>query len=288
MQIGFIGLGIMGRPMALNLIKAGHSLAVYNRTTEKCRPLIEAGARAATSPRGAAEGSAIVITIVSDTPDVESVLFGPGGVSEGIGAGAVLIDMSTISPKATVGFARRLAENGCEMLDAPVTGGEKGAIERTLTIMAGGKREVFDRCLGVLEAMGKNIVYTGPSGNGQKTKLVNQVICACNIVSMTEGLRFAELSGLDLDTTFKVVSSGSAASWILSNLGARILQNDFAPGFLIRLQQKDLRLVHESISDLGAEFPGTDLAYSLFTDALARDLGEQGTQGLINLYRKHD
>jgi len=274
--------------MALNLVKAGHSLAVYNRTTEKCRPLIEAGARGAASPRGAAEGSEIVITIVSDTPDVESVLFGPGGVSEGIGAGAVLIDMSTISPKATAGFARRLAERGSEMLDAPVTGGEKGAIEGTLTIMAGGKRDVFDRCLAVLQAMGKNVVYAGPSGNGQKTKLVNQVICACNIVSMTEGLRLAELSGLDLETTYKVVSSGSAASWLLSNLGARILQNDFAPGFLIRLQQKDLRLVRESVSELGAEFPGTDLAYSLFTDALARDLGEQGTQGLINLYRKHD
>src|SRR5215469_2294539 len=286
MQIGFIGLGIMGRPMALNLIKAGHSLVVYNRTSEKCRPLIEAGARAAASPRGAAEGSEIVITIVSDTPDVESVLFGPGGVSEGIGAGAVVIDMSTVSPKATVRLARRLAEYGCEMIDAPVTGGEKGAIEGTLTIMAGGKREVFDRCLGVLQAMGKNIVYTGPSGNGQKSKLVNQIICACNIVSMTEGLRFAELSGLDPETTFKVVSSGSAASWILSNLGARILQNDFAPGFLIKLQQKDLRLVEESIRELGDEFPGTDLAYRLFTEALARDLGEQGTQGLINLYRK--
>src|SRR5262249_3770625 len=184
MQIGFIGLGIMGKPMALNLIKSGHSLTVYNRTVEKCRPLIEAGASAATSARGAAEGSEIVITIVSDTPDVESVLFGPGGVSEGIAPGAVLIDMSTISPKATVGLARRLAERGCEMLDAPVTGGEKGAIEGTLTIMTGGKREVFDRCLEVLEAMGKNVVYTGPSGNGQKTKLVNQVICACNIVSM--------------------------------------------------------------------------------------------------------
>src|SRR5262245_41851260 len=228
MQIGFIGLGIMGRPMALNLIKAGHSLTVYNRTTEKCRPLIDAGAAAAATPGGAAEGSEIVITIVSDTPDVESVLFGPGGVSEGIGRGATVIDMSTISPKATVEFASSLADRGCEMLDAPVTGGEKGAIEGTLTIMAGGKRDVFDRCLGVLQAMGKNIVYAGPAGNGQKTKLVNQVICACNIVSMAEGLRFAELSGLDVETTFKVVSSGSAASWILSNLGARILQNDFA------------------------------------------------------------
>jgi 3-hydroxyisobutyrate dehydrogenase len=288
MRIGFIGLGIMGRPMALNLIKAGHTLTVYNRTREKCRPLIEAGARPANSAGEAAHGSEIVITIVSDTPDVESVLFGPGGVHEGIGPGAVVVDMSTISPKATVGFARRLTELGAEMLDAPVTGGEKGAIEATLTIMAGGKREVFDKCLPLFQKMGKNVVYCGPGGNGQKTKLVNQIICACNIVSMAEGLRFAELSGLDLETTFKVVSSGSAASWILSNLGAKILQGDFSPGLLIKLQQKDLRLVRESISELGDEFPGTDLAYSLFTDALTRGLGEQGTQGLINLYRKKD
>jgi len=286
MRIGFIGLGIMGKPMALNLIKAGHSLTVYNRTPVKCSPLVDAGARRADSPREAAEGSEIVITIVSDTPDVESVLFGPGGVAEGAGDGAIVIDMSTISPNATIGFAKRLSEQRCEMLDGPVTGGEKGAIEGTLTIMVGGKRDVFEKCLGVFQAMGKNIVYTGPSGNGQKTKLVNQIICACNIVSMTEGLRFAELSGLDLETTFKVVSSGSAASWILSNLGSRILQNDYSPGFLIKLQQKDLRLVEESIREMDNEFPGTDLAYRLFTDALARDLGEQGTQGLINLYRK--
>ncbi|HKF59564.1 MAG TPA: NAD(P)-dependent oxidoreductase [Blastocatellia bacterium] len=286
MRIGFIGLGIMGKPMALNLIKAGHSLTVYNRTPVKCSPLVDAGARRADSPREAAEGSEIVITIVSDTPDVESVLFGPGGVAEGAGDGAIVIDMSTISPNATIGFAKRLSEQRCEMLDGPVTGGEKGAIEGTLTIMVGGKRDVFEKCLGVFQAMGKNIVYTGPSGNGQKTKLVNQIICACNIVSMTEGLRFAELSGLDLETTFRVVSSGSAASWILSNLGGRILQNDFSPGFLIKLQQKDLRLVEESIRELDNEFPGTDLAYRLFTEALARDLGEQGTQGLINLYRK--
>ena len=286
MRIGFIGLGIMGRPMAMNLMKAGHSLTVYNRTPVKCRPLVDAGARRADSPHEAAEGCEIVITIVSDTPDVESVLFGQGGVADGAGQGTVVIDMSTVSAKATVGFAKRLSERGCEMLDAPVTGGEKGAIEGTLTIMAGGKRDVFDKCLGVFQAMGRNIVYTGPSGSGQKTKLVNQIICACNILSMTEGLRFAELSGLDLETTFKVVSSGSAASWILSNLGSRILQNDYSPGFLIKLQQKDLRLVEESIKELGDEFPGTDLAYRLFTEALSRDLGEQGTQGLINLYRK--
>jgi 3-hydroxyisobutyrate dehydrogenase len=171
------------------------------------------------------------------------------------------------------------------MLDAPVTGGEKGAIDGTLTIMVGGDRDPFDRCLAVFQAMGKNVVYVGKNGNGQKTKLVNQVICACNILSMVEGLRFAGLNGLDLETTLEVVSSGAAGSWMLSNLAPRILQNDFAPGFLLRLQQKDLRLVRETIQKIKTSFPATELAYNLFTEAVAKGLGEQGTQGLINLYK---
>jgi 3-hydroxyisobutyrate dehydrogenase len=225
----------------------------------------------------------VVITIVSDTPDVEAVLFGSGGLFHGDLQHKIVIDMSTISPGATVEFARRLAEKGCEMLDAPVSGGEKGAIDATLSIMVGGKREVFDRCLPIFNAMGKTIAYTGQNGNGQKTKLVNQIICASNIVSMTEGLRFARLAGLDMETTLKLVSSGAAASWMLSNLAPRILKDDFAPGFMIKLQQKDLRLVRETIQSIGAELPGTELAYRLFTEAVAAGLGEQGTQGLINL-----
>lgn len=284
MRIGFIGLGIMGRPMALNLIKAGFGLTVYNRTAAKCQPLVTAGARQANSAREVAERSDVTICIVSDTPDVESVLFGAHGVSEGLAKKAVVIDMSTISPDATISFAARLRELGCEMLDAPVTGGEKGAIEGTLGIMAGGRRDVFDTCSPILEAMGKTIVYTGPNGNGQKTKLVNQIICALNILAMTEGLRFAKSSGLDLEITLRAVSSGAAGSWMLSNLAPRILQNDFAPGFLIRLQQKDLRLCSEAIHSTGQDFDGTDLVYRLFTEAVSRGLGEQGTQGLMNLW----
>ena len=285
MQIGFIGLGIMGKPMALNLMKAGFSLVVYNRTASKCAPLAEAGASVARSPQEVAASSDVIVTVVSDTPDVESVLFGKQGVRHGLKRGQIVIDMSTISPAATVEFARRLAEKGCHMLDAPVSGGEKGAIEGTLTIMVGGDRDLFDRCLPIFQAMGKNVVYVGENGNGQKTKLVNQVICACNILSMEEGLRFAGLNGLNLETTLTVVSSGAAGSWMLSNLAPRILQNDFAPGFLIRLQQKDLRLVREIIQRIEGSFPATELAYSLFTEAVAKGLGEQGTQGLINLYK---
>ena len=285
MHIGFIGLGIMGKPMALNLIKAGFKLTVYNHTADKCRPLVEAGANEARSPGEVAEAADTVITIVPDTPDVESVLFGKDGIQQGLRKGQVIIDMSTISPTATESFAQRLKELEGEMLDAPVTGGEKGAIEGSLAIMVGGRRETFDRCLPVFEVLGKTIVYAGGNGAGQKTKLVNQILCAQHIVAMVDGLRFARLSGLDLDATLRIVSSGAAGSWMLSNLAPRILKDDFAPGFTIKLQQKDLRLVREAIEETGAPFPAAELTYELFTEAVEAGLGEQGTQGMINLFK---
>ena len=285
MHIGFIGLGIMGKPMALNLVKAGFELTVYNRTADKCRPLVEAGANQAGSPGEVAEVADTVVTIVSDTPDVEAVLFGEDGIRKGLREGHVVIDMSTISPAATLSFGQRLKEFGVEMLDAPVTGGEKGAIEGSLAIMVGGRRETFDRCLPIFQAMGKTIVYAGGSGAGQKTKLVNQILCAQHIVAMVDGLRFARLAGLNLDATLKIVSSGAAGSWMLSNLAPRILKHDFAPGFTIKLQQKDLRLVHEAIEEIGAKFPAAELTYSLFTEAVEAGLGELGTQGMINLFK---
>lgn len=284
MRIGFIGLGIMGRPMALNLVKAGYALTVHNRTPSKCQPLVQAGARVADSPREVASRSDVIITMVSDTPDVEAVLFGPAGVCEGIQPGTIVIDMSTVSPAATVEWAHRLREKDCELLDAPVTGGEKGARDATLTIMVGGSRSAYEQCLPIFHALGKTVIYTGPSGSGQKTKLVNQVICALNILAMVEGLQMARVIGLDLETTLRVVSSGAAASWMLTQLGPKILQNDFTPGFMIRLQHKDLRLVQELLRPLGLSLPGTELAFSLFSDAVARGLGEQGTQALIRLF----
>ena len=181
-----------------------------------------------------------------------------------------------------------VGQGGIEMLDAPVTGGEKGAIEGTLAIMVGGKRETFDRCLPIFQAMGKSIVYAGQSGSGQKTKLVNQILCAQHIVAMADGLRFARQSGLDMETTLKAVSGGAAASWMLSNLAPRILQNDFAPGFTIKLQQKDLRLVREALQEMIGTYPATELAYALFTEAVAKGLGEQGTQAFINLFKDED
>lgn len=288
MNVGFIGLGIMGKPMAMNLMKAGFALTVYNRTAAKCGPLVDAGAAAVTSPREAAECSDVVVTVVSDTPDVEAVLFGEEGIWYGVKDGQILIDMSSISPAETQRFAARLRDKKVEMLDAPVTGGEKGAIEGTLAIMVGGKRETFDRCLPVLQAMGKTIAYAGQSGSGQKTKLVNQILCAQHIIAMADGLRFARLSGLDMETTLKVVSGGAAGSWMLSNLAPKILQNDFAPGFMIKLQQKDLRLVREALQEMRGTYPATELAYVLFSEAVASGLGELGTQGFINLFSDED
>src|SRR4030095_11771537 len=206
MRIGLIGLGIMGRPMALNLVKAGFPLTVYNRTAAKCKPLIDAGAVSVSSTQEVARSSDVVITIVSDTPDVESVLFGKEDVASGLREGQIVIDMSSISPSATETFAARLREHRVDMLDAPVTGGEKGAIEGTLAIMVGGRRETFEKCLPIFQAMGRTILYTGENGTGQKTKLVNQLLCAQHIVAMSDGLRFARESGLDLETTLKVVT----------------------------------------------------------------------------------
>lgn len=285
MKLGFIGLGIMGAPMSANLLKAGYEVTVYNRTHEKAEKLRNLGARVADSPKQVASQTDVIITMVSDTPDVQEVLFGANGVAEGLAPGKIVIDMSTISPEATQTFAARIAALGCELLDAPVSGGEPGAIARTLTIMVGGSPAAFEKCRPVLSAMGKNIVHVGASGSGQCTKMVNQVICSLNIIAMTEGLLLAQHTGLDLTRTLQVVAGGAAGSWMLNHLAPRILQNDFAPGFMIKLQQKDLRLAMELLEGSEETFPGTVLAHQLFSQAVAHGLGEQGTQGLINLMR---
>ena len=284
MKVGFAGLGIMGAPMAANLIGAGFELNVYNRTPGKCAALEQLGAKAYPTPSTLASASEVVVTIVSDTPDVEAVVFGENGLAEGLEPGSVVIDMSTISPTRTVEFASRLADQQVDMLDAPVSGGDKGAIAGTLSIMVGGEQEAFNRCLPLFEAMGKNIIYTGPSGNGQKTKLVNQVVGSLNLLAMIEGLRMADRAGLDPQRTLDAVGAGAAGSWMWTHLGPRVVRRDFAPGFMIRLHQKDLRLATEFARDLGIDMPGTALSHELFTEALHKGLGEQGNQGLYQLW----
>lgn len=269
--------------MSRNLLGAGHEVTVWNRTREKCRAAEEAGAEVADSLADLARAGDVIVICVSDTPDVEAILFGDGGLSEGLSAGQVVVDMSTISPQATEGFAARLAELGVEMLDAPVSGGETGAINAALAIMCGGKEEVFARVKPAFEAMGENIVYCGPSGNGQRVKAVNQVICALNILAVSEGMLFAKRAGLDLETVHKVVSSGAAGSWMLSNLGPKMIAGDWSPGFMVRLQAKDMRIAADAIKALGGPLEGTDLTTRLFNEAEEKGLGDEGTQALVKL-----
>ena len=280
-RIGFIGLGIMGEPMCRNLMKAGYACTVNTRTKSRAEKLLSEGAVWSDSPKDTAEKSDVIITIVTDTPDVEKVILGEGGIIEGINPGSVVIDMSTISPSATRNMAAALKEKGSDMLDAPVSGGDTGAIAGTLSIMVGGKQEVFDRCLPVFEAMGKSINLIGDHGAGQMTKLCNQVAVSVANLAMAEALILAARAGLDMEKMLAAISGGAAGSWQLSNLAPRIIKRDFDPGFMVKLQQKDLRLVLGAASELGLGLPGTSLAHQLFNAVEAAGEGDEGTQALV-------
>jgi 3-hydroxyisobutyrate dehydrogenase len=285
-RVGFIGLGIMGLPMARNILKAGFPLTVHNRTRSKEDELVAAGAQSADSPKAVSQASDIVVSIVTDSPDVEAVVLGPDGIIEGARQGLVHIDMSTISPQVTQDVAARLAEKGAQMLDAPVSGGDVGAQAGTLSIMVGGPREAFDRCLPIFEAMGKNIVYCGESGMGQNTKLTNQIVAVGNILGMCEGLIFAAKAGLDLPTMQKAVVAGAAGSWMMNNLAPRIFKGNFTPGFMIRLQQKDLRLALEAAEAMDLPLPGTSMIHQLFRSAQAAGDGDAGTQAVVKVLER--
>ena len=279
-----VGLGIMGNPMAANLIDTGHKLKVYCRTRSKCDAISAKGAVLCDSPARVAAETDVFISMLPDTADVEAVLFAPDGAAAELRPGSIAVDMSTISPSATMSFSERLAKSGVSMLDAPVSGGELGAQNGTLSIMAGGSREIFERCLPIFRALGKKIVHAGPSGSGQKTKFVNQVVGALNLLATVEGIRLAQAAGLDLPNTLSAIASGSAGSWMWANLGSKIVTADFAPGFSIRLQEKDLRLAREFLDELKMEAPGTALTYELFARSRERGLGGEGNQGLYNLW----
>jgi 3-hydroxyisobutyrate dehydrogenase len=280
-RIGFIGLGIMGRSMAQNLLKAGFQVAVYNRSRPPVDLLVSKGASAAPSPRSVAERSDVVITMVTDSEAVKDVVLGKGGVIEGAREGLVLIDMSTISPSATRSVSAALAAKGATMLDAPVSGGDTGAREGTLTIMVGGDADVFEDCLPVLQAMGKKVVHMGATGAGQVTKLANQILVACNMIGVCECLNFAKRSGLDVEKLIDSLSAGAASSWALVNLGPRMAKRDFAPGFKVKLLQKDLRYVLASADEVDAALPATALVHQLYKRLEEEGLGEAGTQALL-------
>jgi 3-hydroxyisobutyrate dehydrogenase len=283
-RVGFVGLGIMGRPMSENLIKAGYELTVYNRTSRpSTAQLVSMGAKVASSPKQVAQESDVVITNVTDTPDVEQVILGPGGVIEGAKKGLIVIDMSTISPSATRKIAERLSSAGASMLDAPVSGGEKGAKEGTLTIMVGGPQEAYDACLPIFQAMGKKVTRMGESGAGQLTKLANQILVACSMLAVSECMVFAKKAGLDQKKVIDALGAGAASSWTLLNLAPRAVDRDFAPGFKVKLLQKDLKLVLSAASELKVALPNTSIAQQLYNSLEAEGRSEDGTQRLLEI-----
>ncbi len=285
-KTAFIGTGIMGAPMAGNLLKAGYELNIHTRTKSKAKALLDEGAGWFDSPAEAVEGVDFVITCLPDTPDVEDVLLGSGGVIEAARPGLICIDTSTISPEFTKELSQKLREKGSHLLDAPISGGQVGAQNATLSIMVGGSREIFDKALPMLEAVGRTITYCGQSGSGQLTKLVNQVMVIHTIMSISEGLAFAEKAGLDLETTLKVTSGGAAQSHSLVNLGPKIIKGDLGPAFMVDLQLKDLRLVAEYAARIGQPLPGTALAKELLSTLQAWGRGRDGTQALVDVIRK--
>ena len=285
-RIGFIGTGIMGKPMAHNLLKARYSLIVHNRTKSKTQQLLSEGASWAESPANVANNSDIVITCLPDTPDVRQVFLGESGVIEAAKPGLVCIDMSTISPAATKEMGVTLAAKGVTLIDAPISGGEIGAIEAKLSIMMGGPKDAVEKVRPIMEVMGRAVTYCGPLGSGQITKLANQIMVIHTIMSIAEGFAFAEKAGLGLETTLKVTSAGAAGSHSLKALGPKIIAGDFKPAFMVDLQQKDLRLVIEYAEQLEQPLPGVALARQLLAVLQAHGRGRDGTQAMVDVIRQ--
>jgi len=289
-KIGFIGLGIMGRPMALNLKRSGFELYVHARRAESMNPLATAGAIACANPSEVARQADVIFTMVSDTPDVEQVILGERGVLEGVRAGSLVVDMSTISPSATRAMADRLGEQGVDMLDAPVSGGEAGAVNGTLSIMVGGSEEAFARAKPLFEVMGKNVVHVGTSGAGQVCKSCNQVVIANTIAGVGEAILLARASGVDPAKVREALLGGFAGSKVLEVHGQRMIDGNYEPGFKARLHQKDMRIVMESAHELGLSLPGAAVVAQHINALMGRGLGEldssaiyrvqEGTSGL--------
>lgn len=280
MNIGFIGLGVMGRPMAGHLIEAGHSLTL-SRVKEPSQYLVDKGGKAAATPKAVAEASEIVILMVPDTPDVEAVLFGADGVAEGLKPGTLVIDMSSISPVATKEFAKRIEALGCDYLDAPVSGGEVGAKNAALTIMVGGRQAAFDRALPVFQKLGKTITLIGGSGDGQTAKVANQIVVGLTIEAIAEALTFAKVAGADVSKVREALMGGLAASRILEVHGERMIKRTFDPGFRIRLHRKDLTLAVDAAKSLNLMLPNAAATQQLMNSAVARGDGDKDHSALI-------
>ena len=286
MDVGFIGLGLMGRPMALNLIKAGHRVHVWSRRRESMQPLLDAGAGDCASAAEVARRASITISMVADAPDVEQVTLGPDGVADGARAGHIHIDMSTIAPAAAQSIATRLAARGIVALDAPVSGGEPGAIAATLTIMVGGEAEAFERVQPLFEAMGKSITRIGEAGAGQVAKACNQIITGVGVASVAEALNFAAKSGVDGAKVREALLGGFAYSRILENHGQRMLARNFKPGFKAWMHQKDVRIVMDEAHRLGLALPTAAATMQLFNAMAGSGLGEDDSNAMLKLLER--
>ena len=282
-NVGFIGLGVMGRPMALNLIKGGYRLRVYGRRAETMVPLAEAGATACGSPEEAARGCDVIFTMVTNTRDVLEVVLGERGIIAGARPGAILVDMGTISPAATRMIAARLAEAGLEALDAPVSGGGIGAVNGTLSIMAGGKPEIFARVKPLFACMGKSIVHIGPNGAGQVAKACNQIVMLMTLQGLAEAFTFARGNGLDLERVYESLAGGAAECRIREVLGKRIVERNYAPGIEARLHYKDIQIVLNEAHTLGMALPGTAIVTQMFNALIGRGGGNQDSSQLAEV-----
>jgi 2-hydroxy-3-oxopropionate reductase len=291
MQVGFIGLGIMGQPMARNLLKAGFPLVVATRTPGKAAAFAQENAslgnvQAAETPAQVAAVCDIIVNIVTDTPDVVEVAYGANGLFGSAKPGTIIIDMSTISPSVTRDLAAKASKQELFWLDAPVSGGEKGAIEGTLTIMVGGAPEAVGKAQPVLNAMGKRITHFGAPGNGQAAKLCNQIMVAVNLMAVCETMTFARKAGLDLNLLHQALTGGAANSWALDVLGKKMIDRDFKPAFMVKLQQKDLRLVMDAANRNHTALPAAGLAHQMLAAVEAEGRGEDGTQSLVRIFER--
>jgi 2-hydroxy-3-oxopropionate reductase len=281
-KIGFVGLGIMGKPMSRNLIKAGYSLSVFDVVQSSVSELAQSGATPATSCKEAAAASGVIITMLPDGPEVEVAVLGPAGVLEGAKPGSIVVDMSSISPIVAQKVAAACEAKGVEFLDAPVSGGEPKAIDATLAIMAGGKPEVFERVLPILQKLGASVTLTGPVGAGNVTKLANQIMVACNIAAMSEALVLATKAGLDPEVVFNAVKGGLAGSTVLNAKAPMVISRNFKPGFRIKLHQKDLRNALLAAESLKVPLPLTSVVQQMLMSLMNDGKGDLDHSAIVN------
>lgn len=285
-EIGFIGLGVMGSSLSGHLISAGYDLRVTARSREKAKGILERGARWVEFPAELASQCDVVFTMVGSPCDVESLYFGAEGLLSGLRPGTLLVDMTTSSPKLAVRISKEAKTRGGGALDAPVSGGDRGAREATLSIMVGGEPSEFERARPLLRLMGKTLVYQGPAGSGQHCKMCNQIAIAGGMMGVCEAMTYARHSGLNPDAVLQSLSTGAAASWTLSNLAPRMLAGDFKPGFAVKHFIKDLKIALESAEEMGLRTPGTELALRLYLQLAQNGSEEEGTQALLKIYSR--